>query len=107
MNINIFGSTGVIGTKTLKLIDQYDLKIKINLLVCKNNYKKLINQIHKYKPKYVYIENEKYLSYLKDKKLNTNIIPNKKKLDYLLSNSKTNMSILSIDGINEANPVTL
>ena len=99
MNINIFGSTGVIGTKTLKLIDQYDLKIKINLLVCRNNYKKLINQIHEYKPKYVYIENEKYLSYLKDKKLNTNIIPNKKKLDYLLSNSKTNMSILSIDGI--------
>ena len=99
MNINIFGSTGVIGTKVLKLIDRYDLKLSINLLVCKQNYKKLIYQINKYKPKYVYIENEKYISYLKKRKLNTNIILSKEKLDYLLLNSKTNMSILSIDGI--------
>ena len=37
MNINIYGSTGIIGRKTLKLIDQNFSDIKINLLCAKSN----------------------------------------------------------------------
>ena len=39
MNINIFGSTGVIGKKTLDLIDKNFPNIKINLLCAKSNNK--------------------------------------------------------------------
>ena len=42
MNINIYGSTGVIGTKTLNLIDKNFPNLKINLLCAKSNKKLLI-----------------------------------------------------------------
>ena len=41
MNINIYGSTGIIGRKTLKLIDQNFPKLKVNLLCAKSNLKLL------------------------------------------------------------------
>ena len=43
MYINIFGSTGVIGSITLKIIREYFPEIKINLLTANNNYEKLLN----------------------------------------------------------------
>ena len=45
MKINIFGSTGVIGKKTLELIDKNFPNIKINLLCAKSNLKLLKKQI--------------------------------------------------------------
>ena len=41
MNINIFGSTGVIGKKTLELIETNFPNLKINLLCAKSNLKLL------------------------------------------------------------------
>ncbi len=55
MNINIFGSTGIIGIKTLDLIDNYFPNLKINLLCAKSNSKLLVSQIKKYKPKYAFL----------------------------------------------------
>ena len=52
MKINIFGSTGVIGKKTLQLVDQNFPNFKINLLCAKSNSNLLIKQIHKYKLKF-------------------------------------------------------
>ena len=49
--LNILGSTGFIGTKTLKIIKKYFPQIKINLIVANNNYKKLLEQAKIYKPK--------------------------------------------------------
>ena len=43
MKINIFGSTGIIGSKTLNIISKsFPFKIKINLLCANSNVKKLI-----------------------------------------------------------------
>ena len=56
MRINIFGSTGNIGIKTLKLIDNHFPKIKINLLAANTNFNKILEQIHKFDPKYVYLD---------------------------------------------------
>ena len=99
MKLNIFGSTGSIGIKALELVYKHKLNIKINLLVCKNNYKKLIYQINKYKPKYVFIDDEKYTSFLIKKNLNTIIISSKKNLDNFLLKSKSDMTVLAIDGL--------
>ena len=55
MKINIFGSTGIIGSKTLDIIKNYFPRIKINLLCANTNVKKLIKQIQIYSPKYVYL----------------------------------------------------
>ena len=97
MNINIFGSTGVIGTKTLKLIDQNFSKFKINLLCAKSNLKLLTNQIHKYQPKYAFLYDLDNFS-----KINTTIgktkLLNLNELQSYLRSSKSNFSLLAISG---------
>ena len=64
MNINIYGSTGVIGRKTLSLIDNYFPKLKINLLCAKSNLRLLRNQIEKYQPEHAFLyDHEKILNF--------------------------------------------
>tara|TARA_B100000575_G_C23139682_1_gene662927 strand:- start:2954 stop:4102 length:1149 start_codon:yes stop_codon:yes gene_type:complete len=97
MNINIFGSTGTIGTKTLDVIDNHFPNLKINLLCAKSNSKLLIKQIIKYKPKYAFLNDIDNLSkkerhFQKTKFLNLNEL-----LNYL-NTSKSTLSILAISG---------
>ena len=97
MNINIFGSTGVIGRKSLSLINQNFPNLKINLLCAKSNYKLLKKQILKYKPKYVFLYDQEKFTNIdtnigKTKFLNINELHS-----YLLS-SKSNLSLLAISG---------
>ncbi len=97
MNINIYGSTGVIGRKTLDLIDNNFLKLDVNLLCAKSNLKLLTRQINKYKPKYAFLyDHEKYSNFNysigKTKFLNLLELQN-----YLLS-SKSNLSLLAVSG---------
>ena len=68
MKINIYGSTGVIGQKSLKLVNNYP-NIKINLLLANNNFKKLISQSIKYKPKYICIKKTILIKKIKNKML--------------------------------------
>ena len=67
MIINIFGSTGIIGSKTLDIISNYFPKIKINLLCSNSNVTKLIKQINLYSPKYVYLNDTSKINFLKKK----------------------------------------
>ena len=67
MNINIYGSTGIIGKKSLKLIEKYFPNIKVNLLCAKSNVHTLREQISKFKPKYVYLHDSKKALDLKSK----------------------------------------
>ena len=98
MKINIFGSTGIIGTKTLDIIKKNFPKIKVNLLCANNNVSKLIKQSNFYKPKYLYLNNIKKISYLKK-----NISPKIKILSFnelksYLTESKNYYSLLAISG---------
>ena len=89
MKINIYGSTGIIGTKTLKIIHKYFPEIKINLLCANNNVKKLIHQSNLYSPKYIYINNYKKISVLR-KQINPKIkILNQNELIAYLKISKS------------------
>ena len=99
MKINIFGSTGEIGQKTLFILDKFFPEIKINLLVAKRNYKRLLQQIKIYQPNYVYIDDLKSYNYLKDKNFNskTKVLSSKTLSSYLI-NSYSDMSLLSIAG---------
>ena len=47
MNINIYGSTGIIGKKTLSLIDKNFPNLNVDLLCAKSNLKLLTQQIKK------------------------------------------------------------
>ena len=104
MKINIYGSTGEIGQKTLFIINKFFPNIKVNLLLAKNNYKKLIKQSIIHNPKYIYIDNKKYYYLLKDKLSNTKIkILSKDELIEHLLIVKIDISILSIAGYEALN----
>ena len=104
MNINIYGSTGVIGKKTLKLISKYFPNIKINLLVANKNYKTLINQIKFFKPRYVYLNDHSKIKFIKEivKYYKIKILDSDE-LNYYLKNSKSDLSILAISGYKSLN----
>jgi 1-deoxy-D-xylulose-5-phosphate reductoisomerase len=103
MKINIFGSTGIIGSKTLDIIDNYFPDIKINLLCSNTNVKKLINQIENYSPKYVYLNDSNKINYLK-KNINNNIkILNFNELKSYLISSKSDLTLLAISGYKSLN----
>ena len=97
MNINIFGSTGIIGRKSLELIDTNFPNLNVNLLCAKSNSRLLIKQIQKYKPKFAFLyETEKFIKY-KNKIGKTKILNFNELLSYL-SSSKSDLSILAISG---------
>ena len=99
MRINIFGSTGIIGNKSLDIISKYFPNIKINLLVANNDFNKLYYQIKKFKPNYISLKNEKNLNLIsnKIKKYGVKIIKYSDINNYL-NNSQTDFTILSIAG---------
>ncbi len=99
-SLNLYGSTGTIGKNVLNIIDNYFPKIKINLLCVNKNINLLLKQIVKYKPKYVYIENEYAREKLKkNKHIKVKILSLNELNEYLIS-SKSNYSILSVSGYN-------
>jgi len=69
--IIVFGSTGSIGKNTLDVIDKHKKDFKIIGLAAGSNWKLLLKQINKFKPKIAYIENEEAYNKL-NKKLLTN-----------------------------------
>jgi len=55
--ICILGSTGSIGVSTLEIISKDKKNFDVMLLSCNNNYKLIISQATKFKPKYIYSNN--------------------------------------------------
>ena len=103
MKINIFGSTGIIGTKTLNIIKNYFPSIKINLLCANRNVKKFIKQIEIYSPKYVYLNDSTKIKYLKNNINSKIIIMNFNELKFYLKNSKSELTLLAISGYKSLN----
>ena len=96
---NLYGSTGQIGSKSLQIIDRYFPSIKINLLSANTNYKKLLKQAIYYKPKFICINDESKIKYLK-KNINNkeSKIIDSSELFNLIKSSKSDISILAVSG---------
>jgi 1-deoxy-D-xylulose-5-phosphate reductoisomerase len=56
--IAVIGSTGSIGTTTLKIIKKYPNLFNVELLICNKSLKKLIHQIKLFSPKYIFISDK-------------------------------------------------
>ncbi len=93
--ICILGSTGSIGTSTLKVLDENKNSFLIDTLVANSSFKKILYQIRYFKPRNFIITNYKVFSKIKNKlsaknkiKLYNNynhIIKQKKKYDITIS----------------------
>lgn len=64
-SIAVLGSTGSIGTQTLDVIEKNPDSFKVFALTANNNYKLLIQQAIKFKPKYVVINEKKHYNEVK------------------------------------------
>ncbi|MBQ8635498.1 1-deoxy-D-xylulose-5-phosphate reductoisomerase [bacterium] len=64
-NIIILGSTGSIGTQTLEVVEKLQDKFNILGLACGTNIKLIKEQINKFNPKYVCLQNQKDADNLK------------------------------------------
>ena len=98
MIINIYGSTGIIGRKTLSIIEKRYSNYKINLLCAKNNFKLLAKQSRQFNVKNLYLDNQKHNKKLKSLVSNDVKVLEKEALDDYLLNTKSNLSILSVAG---------
>ncbi len=62
--VTIFGSTGSVGQSTLSVLDSHKNLFEIVGLTINSNYKELIKQVNKYKPKVVCIvDNDAYIKF--------------------------------------------
>tara|TARA_Y100000816_G_scaffold285065_1_gene264236 strand:+ start:3887 stop:5056 length:1170 start_codon:yes stop_codon:yes gene_type:complete len=97
IKISILGSTGSIGSTTLKIIDKKKNLFSINLLSANKNFGLISKQIKKYKPKLFVVTNKKIFLKIKKKFINskTKILEdfNKKKL------IKSDVVVSSIPGL--------
>ena len=97
--VNIYGSTGQIGSKSLSIIRRFFPSLKINLLVANRNYKKLIKQANIFNPKFICINDKSKISNLKKNLINKSIeIVENENLSTFLKSTKSDMSILAISG---------
>ena len=78
-NINILGSTGSIGTSTLKILRHSEGAFSVNLLLAGSNLEKLTEQVHEFHPRYVSVYDSarvpELLGFLKETAPETEFIP--------------------------------
>ena len=88
--IAILGSTGSIGNSTLNVIEANPGVFSITLLTAESNVDSIFNQIKKFKPKYVYINDDssskELNSRLSSENLKTSLLNEKDYLDTIASN---------------------
>ena len=106
MKINIFGSTGEIGSKSLLILKKNFPKYKVNFLLANNNYKKFIKQINEYKPAYACLLNSNHDELIKIEINNQTKILHSKDVESFLLNSKSDITIQAISGYNALNYLT-
>ena len=96
--ITILGSTGSIGKQTLKILDKKKKFFKVFILSANKNYKEIIKQIKKYKPKYFIISD--FIVYKKIKnKFKTKKIKIINNIDEVKVNKKIDITVSAIPGI--------
>ena len=99
-NIAIFGSTGSIGKQTLEIIENNPEKFKTYAISGNNNYRLIINQAKKFKPKYVIITNKKYYTEVKKELSNSSIkvLNGYNEILNLLSDNEIDIIVMALVG---------
>ena len=105
--ISILGSTGSIGTSTLKIIEKKRKYFNIQTLVANSNYKKIVNQIIKFKPKiFIILDNSIYLRVKKKfKKSKIKIYNNYQHIK--LKKKINDVTVCAVPGIDGLEPTIL
>ncbi|MBQ8847726.1 MAG: 1-deoxy-D-xylulose-5-phosphate reductoisomerase [Candidatus Gastranaerophilales bacterium] len=97
-NVIILGSTGSIGTQTLEVIEKLD-NFNVLALACGNNISLLKEQIKKFNPKYVCIENPEHKNNIKQDFPNIKVLSGSDGLLELASIKECDIFVVATSGI--------
>ena len=109
MNIVLLGSTGSIGTSTLKVIDENVNNFSLLLLSAHSNYELMIEQCKKYEPIFAYLENKDSSKILREGLIHsgssTKILNSRKELNEVIAMSDTDVVVAGMVGVAGLEPV--
>ena len=97
--ISILGSTGSIGTTTLKIISKKKNLFKVNILSANSNYKEICSQIKKFKPNVFIILNKTILLKVKKKFKNKKIQIKNSFKEIQFTKIKNDITVAAIPGL--------
>lgn len=98
-NVIILGSTGSIGTQTLEVIDKLKNEFNILALACGNNIKLLKEQIVKYSPKIVCIQDDKYIKELQNEFPKLIVLSGEEGLMELAQEKENDILVVATSGV--------
>ena len=98
-NIILLGSTGSIGTQTLEVVEKLNNQFKILALSCGKNIKLLKEQIEKFSPEIVCVQDEKDAFELRKEYPNLTIYFGAEGLFELAKNPKCDIFVVATNGI--------
>ncbi len=98
-NIILLGSTGSIGTQTLEVVEKLENQFNIVALACGNNIELLKQQIKKFHPKYVCIQNQEKIKELKEEFPNIEFLYGENGLIELASLNDYDILVSATNGI--------
>ncbi len=98
ITLNIFGSTGSIGTQTLNIVRKYKNRFKIVGLFAGKNIELLLSQIKEFSPEIVYISDKNNYKKIKNN-FNGKIFYGKTGIGEFCSYKDVDISVIGISGI--------
>ena len=102
--ISIFGSTGSIGTTTLRIVEENPDLFQAITLVAGRNIERLIEQIHKFQPKHVYITTKENADRLKKEFPNLDIYYGEEGLKEISKLEDADIAVSALVGISGLEP---
>ena len=108
-NLAILGSTGSVGKSTLDVVRRNNDKFQINLLTANKNFEILLEQVHEFQPKFIYLNNpdaqKSLVEAAKSLNFNTTFLTNEDELMDILSSQESEIIVAAMVGVAGLKPV--
>ena len=108
-NLAILGSTGSVGKSTLDVVRRNNDKFQINLLTANKNFEILLEQVHEFQPKFIYLNNpdaqKSIVEATKSLNFNTTFLTNEDELMDILSSQESEIIVAAMVGVAGLKPV--
>ena len=108
-NLAILGSTGSVGKSTLEVVRRNNDKFQINLLTANKNFELMLQQMHEFEPKFIYLKDpeaqKSFIKGSKNLKLKTTLLTSEDELMDNLSSQESEIIVAAMVGVAGLKPV--
>ena len=108
-SLAILGSTGSVGKSTLEVVRRNNDKFQINLLTANKNFELMLQQMHEFQPKFIYLKDpeaqKSFIKGSKNLKLKTTLLTSEDELMDNLSSQESEIIVAAMVGVAGLKPV--